>query len=215
MEMTSPSLRTRFREGMPCTISWLIDVQSVPGKPYSPLNAGVAPGWLRMNSSAIASRSSVEMPARTSRRSMRTVAARILPPSAISSISRRLFSWITCVSCERSFLEGAEGALRDVLNFAYGVDRGYLRAVLLVPVQHGRRLLLVDVEAVADRLRLVVLAAHQLAAALLAGRTRLAPRVWRLTLLAHRAAGQATYDLVVVDVEHEHGVHLLAELLHR
>jgi hypothetical protein len=80
---------------MPCTISWLIDVHSVPGNPYSPLNAGVAPGWLRMNFSASASRSSVEMPARTSRRSICTVAARILPPSAINSISRLLLSWIT------------------------------------------------------------------------------------------------------------------------
>ena len=39
----SPSWSTRFRDGMPCTISLLIDVQMEPGKPYSPLKAGVAP----------------------------------------------------------------------------------------------------------------------------------------------------------------------------
>ena len=44
IETMSPSSITRFLEGIPCTISWLIDVQMLAGKLYSPLNAGVAPG---------------------------------------------------------------------------------------------------------------------------------------------------------------------------
>src|SRR4051812_27382600 len=149
---------------MPWTISWLIEVQRVPGKSYNPLNAGVAPWWLRMNSSAIASRSSVDIPARTSRRSICTVAARILPPSAIVSISRALLSWIirsSRVSLLRggSGDQGAERPGRHVLDRAHGVDRRDLGAMLTIPLEHRLGLPAVDVEPVADRLGLVVLAA--------------------------------------------------------
>src|SRR3954462_8662629 len=142
--MMSPSLGTRFFDVMPCTISWLIEVHCVPGNPYRPLNAGVAPAWLRMNCSAIASRSSVEMPARTSRRSSCTVAARIFPPSAISSISRLLLSWITVLSRLRLRGERAERPGGDVLHGADSVDHCDLGAMLTIPLEHGRRLFLVD-----------------------------------------------------------------------
>jgi hypothetical protein len=47
----SPSLSTRVL-GMPWTHWSLTDVHSVAGNPWYPLNAGVAPSWERMNSSA-------------------------------------------------------------------------------------------------------------------------------------------------------------------
>src|SRR5690242_20288936 len=154
---------------MPCTISWLIDVHSVPGKPYRPLNAGVAPGCERMNSSAIASSSIVDMPARTSPRSICTVAARIRPPSAIVSISRALLSWITSAPrLSSSARQRAQRACRDVLHTSHRVDHGDSRAVVAIPLQHRRGLPLVHREAIADRLRLVVLAANELAAILVA-----------------------------------------------
>ena len=43
-----PAASTRLAEGMPWTISTSMEVQSVLGKPYNPLNEGVAPSWLRM-----------------------------------------------------------------------------------------------------------------------------------------------------------------------
>src|SRR5215212_6489010 len=155
--MMSPSFSTRFLDGMPCTISWLIDVQSVPGKPYRPLNAGVAPGWLRMNDSARASRSIVDMPAFTSRRSIATVAPRIFPPSAIRSISRALLSWITC-RCRLASSGGqrAQRAGRHVLYRSYRIDDGDASAVLAIPLEHGCGLSLVHGQPVPDRRRLVV-----------------------------------------------------------
>src|SRR5215217_3258924 len=189
--MMSPSFSRRFLDGMPCTISWLIDVHSVPGNPYSPLNAGVAPGWLRMNASARASRSIVDIPAFTSRRSIATVAARIFPPSAINSISRALLSWITCGCLASSGGQRAERPGRHVLYRSYRIDDGDASAVRAVPFQHGCRLPLVDGEPVADRGGLVVRTTHQRAPVLVARRAGLAARVRCLALLAHRAARQA------------------------
>src|SRR5688572_6644345 len=211
--MMSPSFSMRFFDGMPCTISWLIDVQSVPGNPYSPLNAGVAPRWPRMNDSARASRSSVDIPAFTSRRSIATVAARIFPPSAIRSISRALLSWITARCLASSGGQRAQCTGRHVLHRSYRIDDGDASAVVAIPLQHGRRLALVHRQPVADRGRLVVGTAYQGATVLVARAARLPPRVRRLALLADRAAGQPAHDLLVVDVEAEDGLHLLAELL--
>src|SRR5215207_1735343 len=211
--MMSPSLSTRFLDGMPCTISWLIEVQSVPGKPYRPLNAGVAPGWLRMNDSASASRSMVDIPAFTSRRSDATVAARIFPPSAIRSISRTLLSWITCRCLASSGGERAERARRDVLYGSYGIDDGDASAMRPVPLEHGRRLALVDGQPVADRIGLVVGPANQAPAVLVARAAGLAARVGGLAALADRTAREPAHDLLVVDVEAEHGLHLLTQLL--
>src|SRR4051812_2193427 len=210
--MMSPSFSTRFFDGMPCTISWLIEVHSVPGNPYNPLNAGMAPGWLRMNDSAIASRSIVDIPAFTSRRSRRPVAARILPPSAIRSISRPLLSWITSWSLAWSGGQCAKRPGRYVSYRSYRIDDGDASTMLTVPAEHGRRLPLVHGEPVADRGGLVVGATDQQAAVLVARGPGLASRVRRLTGLAHRAAGQPAHDLLVVDVEAEHGLHLLAQL---
>src|SRR5215203_5286036 len=149
--MMSPSFSTRFLEGMPCTISWLIDVHSVPGNPYRPLNAGVAPAWLRMNDSAIASRSIVDIPAFTSRRSIATVAARIFPPSAIRSISRALLSWITSRCLAWSGSQRAQRAGGHVLYRSYRIDDGDASAVVAIPLEHRRRLALVHRQPVPDR----------------------------------------------------------------
>ena len=70
-------------------------------------------------------------------------------------------------------------------------DDDDLVAVLLVPVEHRRRLLVVHAEPRANRLGIVVLAAHQRAAALVADVADLAAGVRRLAILAHRAAAQA------------------------
>src|SRR6476661_5779995 len=166
-----------------------------------------------MNSSAIASRSIVDMPARATPRSICTVAPRIRPPSAMMSISRALLSWITSSSGPASAHQRAERACGDVLHATHGIDHGDSRAVRTVPLQHWRGLPLVDGEPVADRLGLVVLPAHEAAAVLVARAARLAPGVRRLADLAHGSRRQPTHDLLVIDVEAEHRVHLATELL--
>ncbi len=91
-----PSARTRRGEGIPWTISSSIEMQSVLGKPYRPLNDGTAPSWPRMNFSAAASRSSVVMPGRTIWRIRSSVPATIRPARAMISISREDLSVIIC-----------------------------------------------------------------------------------------------------------------------
>ena len=78
----------RFADGIPWTTSALIEVHSVAGKSYSPLNDGRAPGWERMKSSARRSSSSVETPGRMWRRTRASVSATMRPAAAIVSISR-------------------------------------------------------------------------------------------------------------------------------
>src|SRR5687768_2562755 len=163
-----------------------------------------------MNDSASASRSIVDMPAFTSRRSIATVAARILPPSAIRSISRALLSWITS-SCLTSDGECAERPRRHVLHRSYRIDDRDASAVLPVPLEHRRRLALVHRQPVADRIRLVVRAADERAPVLVARAARLAARVRRLAPLADRAAGEPAHDLLVVDLEAQHRLQLLAQ----
>ena len=78
IEMMSPDASTR-PPGMPCTTSSLTEAQMVPGNggwPY-PWNEGVPPAD-RMFSSAMASSSAVEIPARTDERS----SSRVCPTSS-------------------------------------------------------------------------------------------------------------------------------------
>src|SRR5215207_6512294 len=206
-EMMSPSCSTRLREGIPWTISLLIDAQMLPGKPYSPLNAGVAPAWLRINSSASASSSAVVRPGRVSARSSSRLAARIRPPCAITSISRADLSWIMA----RLQFQRPECARRHLVHAPHRVDRHHLRAVARVPVEHRRRLPAEHLEARAHRVRLVVLAPHERAAVALrlrAGAAGLIPREGRLAHRAGRAPADALDDHVVGDVEDEHRVEL-------
>ena len=81
-------MSTRLGLGIPCTISSFSEMHTLAGKPYSPLNADSAPGWLRTNRSAIRSRSAVVIPTFTDRRNKSSVSARIFPPAAITSTSR-------------------------------------------------------------------------------------------------------------------------------
>ena len=130
----------------------------------------------------------------------------------MSSISRAHLSWITASRSASDASAPSARAVTSCTDPTASIDGDACVPCSLVPVEHGRRLPLVDREPIADRLGLVVLATHQRAAALVARAARLAPRVRRLAVLADRAAAQAPHDLVVVDVEAEHRVDLRAQL---
>src|SRR5689334_2958073 len=102
--------------------------------------------------------------------------------------------------------------MRHVVNRAHGVDGSDPRSVLAIPREHRRRLTLVHGEPVPHRFRLVILSAHEGSTAVLAALTGLATGIRRLALLADRARPQALHELVIIDVEHEHGVHAPPEL---
>jgi hypothetical protein len=82
----SPSFKTRFFDGMPCTTSLLIEVQSTQGNPWYPLKAGLAPSSL-MRASATFSRSSVVAPGLTWLRTNSSTSRTTLPARRIFSIS--------------------------------------------------------------------------------------------------------------------------------
>src|SRR5438874_4456203 len=112
-----------------------------------------------------------------------------------------------------SATERLERALGDLIHRADGVDGDDAGAVALVPIEDRRGLRLVDRQPIPYRRRLVVFSAHERAAALVAFPTRLAPGVGRLAVLAHRARAEPAHDLVVIDVEVEHGVELAVRRL--
>ena len=151
------------------------------------------------------------MPGRTASRTCCTVAARMRPPSAISSISRALLSWITPLP--RSRRQHPEGAGGHVLHRAHRVDHAR-------PWCHA---------ACTSRAPGAVCSSYTAAgcgspparrpcgarACRRTCRTACPARgpctgVWHV--LADGAAGEPAHDLVVVDVEAEHRVHLLAQL---
>src|SRR3954452_21136067 len=162
MDTTSPSRMTAFFEGMPCTISELIDVQMHAGNPRYPLNDGIATSP-RMDSSATASRSAVVMPGVTAALSFSRVRPTTSPASRISAISSSVLIWINVASLsERT--ECGERPLRHVVDGTHRVD-AHEYAGLGVVAHQRCRLLVVDLEPVTDRLRLVVVALEQLATA--------------------------------------------------
>src|SRR5690349_11157617 len=173
-----PSPRTRLVDGMPCTISVSIEVHSVLGNPYSPLNEGVAPSWLRMNVSAAASRSSVDRPGRRISCMRASVPATIRPARAIASISRGDLSVIMLLA------KGPTHAAGDLIDRS---DRGNAahRLARVVPREQRRGLLPVGAEARGDGGRIVVGAMFQ------------AP-----------SAVQPGQDLLVGYIEEQHGVQL-------
>src|SRR3954467_1929412 len=144
-----PSLRTRRADGMPWTISSSIEVHSVLGKPYKPLNDGVAPGWLRMNRSASASRSAVLTPGRRISRIRARVAATIPPARLMISISRGDLRVIMLSA------EDLANTLGNLLNAADGANSPQLLP-LLIPLQHWRGLLPVRRQAGGHSLGIVV-----------------------------------------------------------
>src|SRR5437016_3682804 len=155
-----------------------IEVHSVLGKPYSPLNEGVAPSWLRMNVSAAASKSSVERPGRTISPMSARVPATIRPARAITSISRGDLSVIM------SAAKGPAHAFGDLLDRADGgnAPQGPAR---VVPGEQRRRLFAIGTETGGHHVGVVVGA-----------------------LLDGPAAAQAAQDFVVGDVEEQHRVHV-------
>src|SRR5512133_2004102 len=167
----------------------------LPGNPYKPLNAGVAPSKLRMKSSAICSSSPVDTPGCTAARSVSNVAARIFPPCAIRSISRADLSWIT----SRPLLaESAQRSPRHVVDRADGVDDRDRITVVHIPIQHGCGLLIIHAQARSHRVGIVIFAPNQRTATLAADAAHFATRVGCLTVLTHGSAAQPLDDFVVV-----------------
>src|SRR4051794_32752901 len=155
---------------MPCTTIEFGDAQIEPGKPRYPLNAGTPP-CERMNFSAAWSRSPVVTPARALARSRLRQRERTRPAAAIFSISSGVFRTIT----EESVVAwpGSTQALELVFQSQRGERRADVivhlagralpleaaqQVLLLVVIDQGARLLVVDVEPVLDGLGLVVLA---------------------------------------------------------
>ncbi len=82
----SPSFRTRFGEGMPCTTSLLTEVQSTQGNPWYPLNAAFTPSSFNRASAAF-SRSKVVAPGLTLLRTNSSTSRTTWPARRIFSIS--------------------------------------------------------------------------------------------------------------------------------
>src|SRR2546428_352062 len=78
--MMSPSLRTFFDDGMPCTTSSLTEVHSTQGYPRYPLNAGRTPASRHIRS-AMRSRSAALVPPPTAPPRAARVHGRTAPPS--------------------------------------------------------------------------------------------------------------------------------------
>src|SRR3954449_5998774 len=202
MDTTSPSRMTAFFEGMPCTISELIDVQMHAGNPRYPLNDGIAPSP-RMDSSATASRSAVVMPGVTAAFSFSRVRPTTSPASRISAISSSVLIWIKVASLPERAKRG-ESPLRHVIHGTHRVD-AHEHTSLRVVAHQRRRLFVVDLEPVTDRLRLVVVTLEQLATADVTHTLRR----WRVEVqmpdvsaaAAGTPSGQPPDHLVVVDHE--------------
>ncbi len=169
----------------------------LPGKPYSPLNAGVAPSCDRMKSSAIG----VEIAGRHA--GLDRVAQRVDRRGENLSTLRHQIDLARGLQLDhrrprlfsiRRRRRAERGDRRAVTSptVADRVDDDDLAAVRAIPVENGRRLLVIDAKARADRVGLVVLAAHELCR-----RTchttlpSVAPGVRRLTVLAHHARRSA------------------------
>src|SRR3954451_21581881 len=167
IEMTSP-LPSRYGPGIPWTTIELGDAQIEPGKPPEPLNDGTAP-WERMNFSAAWSSSAVDTPSRILPAMSFIVREWMAPAAAIFSISAGDFLMITAKGLRRRRLELVLEPQRrhrraDVVVHLGGrpraVEAAQQVAVLVVP--HERLgLVVVDGQALADGLGLVVVALDQ------------------------------------------------------
>src|SRR3954447_20993730 len=156
---------------MPWTTIEFGEAQIEPGKPRYPLNAGVAP-CERMYFSAARSRSAVVTPSRTlDSRSLR-VRTRMAPAAAILSISSGVLRMITAryrVRARRPRSTGSVLVLHaerrdrraevvvDLGRAARAVE-AVQQVVAVVVLDERRRLVAVDLEALAHGLLAVVLA---------------------------------------------------------
>src|SRR4051794_16294997 len=111
----------------------------------------------------MASRSAVVIPGVTAALSFSRVRPTTSPASRISAISSSVLIWINALSLPEG-PERGERSLRHVVDGTHGVD-AHQDAGLGVVAHQRRRLFVVDLESVPDRLRLVVVALEQLAAA--------------------------------------------------
>src|SRR4051812_48355219 len=162
----------------------------------------------RIASSATASRSAVLMPGVTAAFSFSSVRPTTSPASRISAISSSVLIWIKVASLpERT--EGGERPLRHVVDGTHRVD-AHEYASLGVVAHQRCRLLVVDLEPVTDRLRLVVVALEQLATADVTHtlrRRRVEVQMPDVSAApAGTPAGEPPDHLVVVDHELQHDV---------
>src|SRR5690606_25324198 len=137
MLQTSPSRRTRLRDGMPWTISSLTEMQITPGKgtfpPWEyPLNAGFAP-YFSMSDSASSSSSPVLTPGRAAAATSRRIRPTMRPAARIFSISAALFR-ITPIG---SALQGRADARVDLVRAAHAVDLDELAQLPVVLLHLG------------------------------------------------------------------------------
>src|SRR3954451_10336293 len=104
----------------------------------------------------MASRSAVVIPGVTAALSFSRVRPTTSPASRISAISSSVLIWINALSLPEG-PERGERSLRHVVDGTHGVD-AHQDAGLGVVAHQRRRLFVVDLESVPDRLRLVVVA---------------------------------------------------------
>src|SRR3954452_13426277 len=169
-----------------------------------------------MNFSAALSSSPVVTPVRAFPRSMLRQRARTRPAAAICSISSGVFRTITEESVvawgrlelvlEPQRREGGPDVVVHLARRPLAVEAAQ-HVLLLVAVHERARLLVVDVEAVLDRLGLVVVALHQLRAVLVADALvlrRVELDVVEVPVLgADAAAREAAGHLVVLDLDEQ------------
>src|SRR3954453_14215785 len=212
---------------MPWTTIALGEAQIEPGKPRYPLNEGTAP-WERMNFSAAWSSSAVVTPSRILEASSFIVRAWMGPAAAILSISCGDFLMITAGrgrSAARLELvfEAQRGDRRPDVVVDLGGRAGAVEApqqvAALVVLDERLGLVVVDGQALGDRLRLVVVALDELGAVLVAdaltlGRVEL-DVVGVPVLRAGAPAGQAADDLLVGHVDEQDRGQLAPDLLQR
>src|SRR2546421_4540314 len=164
-EITSPSRRTCFGDGIACTICSFTLEQIVAGNPWYPLKDGTAPAS-RMVSSASASRSAVLTPGATAAPMRASAAAATRPaPRILVSCSGVLYSMsrlgVRTLSTVRA--QRVDATNCDVLDRPGRVDTHQL-ALRAVVVDQRRGLVRVLAQPLRDDVRLVVVALVQLAA---------------------------------------------------
>src|SRR3954471_12682581 len=176
-----------------------------------------------MNFSAASSRSAVVTPSRTFAASSSRVLTRISPAAAMRSISSGVFLTITARLRLELVLEPERGDRRADVVVDLGRRAGAVeapeQAALLVEGNQLGRLVVVDAEALAHRLGLVVVALDELRAvlvtdALVLGRVEV-DVVDVARLLAHAAAGDPFDDLLVRRLDEQHRGQPVSEILER
>src|SRR6266705_7067940 len=162
---TSPGLSVRL-PGIPWTTCSFTEVQMVPGKPRYPLNDGKAPSPV-MILSAIASRSAVVIPGRTSSISRSTVRAVMRPERRINSISWGDFNTIIGPSAPRPSSRARKRghqSFGDLLLRTIGIHEAQ-QTSFGVESEERLRALLIDLEASSDGHLVVVVAPDEPATA--------------------------------------------------